>query len=623
MLYGYAGKLGLIDLGKQSVTSVPLRLDEVQRFIGGSGLGAKILFEETNEMTDPLGPGNILAFLTGPFTGSPVPTAGRHHIVAKSPLTGIWGESDVGGNWGTWLKSTGYDGLIVRGAAVHPVYIYIDGDGEIEIREAGHLWGKDTYELTDLLETEIGTTKISISCIGIAGENLVRFAAIMHDGAHARAGGRCGLGAVMGSKKLKAVVVHRGKKSSTLYEKEQLLRDVRELIPKMRVARKDATLYGTSRSIPPAEALGDLPIKNWQQGSWSEGAEKIGGRRMAETILVGNYACYGCPLACGRVVKITTGPFAPVDGGGYEFEAGALLGASCLIDNMEAIAKGNELCNRYGMDTISAGSVVAFAMEAFERGLLTEKETGGFRIEWGKPEVLLRLIELIAQRVGIGNVLAEGSKRASDIIGKDSNRFTVHVKGLDLPGHDPRCYSGMGLGYATSNRGACHCDSFSYVYEGRTSDHSLGIEQPVDKLSSSNKAYLVMTLQHLMALCDSLKICKFAVFGIEAADVYRWLNWVTGWGITFDEFLKIGERIFNLKRLYNTRCGVRRYDDTLPERIMTQKRDDLNAPEKLPELNTMLDEYYELRGWDKDGVPRKERLRGLGLEKFVQSEIEL
>ena len=470
MVDGYMGKILRINLTDQSVGEEPLKADELKSFIGGSGLGAKMLFDETDASTDPLGSENVLIYLTGPFVHTPVPSSGRHCIVAKSPLSGIWGESDVGGKWGVWLKSLGYDGLVVKGASESPSYIYI-AEGKVEIRDAKHLWGKDTYEMEDFLQKEL-RHQVALSCIGVAGEKLVRFAGIMHEGKHARAAGRCGLGAVMGSKKLKAVVLKKGRFKPSLHNRGELLEDIKRIIPLLKEIKKDSTLYGTSRSITPAEALGDLPIKNWQLGNWGEGAEKINGRKMAETILTGRYSCYGCPIACGRIVKISSGPFSPVDGAGYEYETGAMLGSNCLVEDMEAISKANELCNRYGLDTITAGSVIAFAMEAFEKGILTEADTEGLRVNWGDPEILLKLIGLIARREGVGDILAEGSKRASDILGHNASAFAVHVKNLELPGHDPRCFNGLGLGYATSNRGACHTNSFAYLYMGRTTDIS-------------------------------------------------------------------------------------------------------------------------------------------------------
>jgi len=611
---GYIGKILRIDLTSRSVAEEGLNPGELRQFIGGSGLGAKILFRETDQNTDPLGPGNVLIYLTGPFVGTPVPTSGRHCIVAKSPLTGIWGEAEAGGKFGVWLKSLGYDGIVVHGASESPVYVYI-GEGKTEIRDAGHLWGKDTYEIEGFLEGELGH-EIAISCIGIAGENLVKFASIMHEGKHARAAGRCGLGAVMGSKKLKAIVLKRGNLRPQVSHKDELADDLKKVVPRLKEIKKDSTLYGTSRSISPAEALGDLPIKNWQMGEWSEGADKINGRKMAETILVGRFACHQCPVACGRTVKITEGPFAPVDGGGYEYETGAMLGSNCLIDNMEAISRANELCNRYGMDTISAGAAIAWSMEAFEKGILTEKDTHGLPIHWGDTGVLLKLIEWIAKRKGFGDLLAEGSKKAADVIGHNSSSFTIHVKGLELPGHDPRCFNGLGLGYATSNRGACHTNSFAYIYMGRTSDPSLNIPKPFERFGTEGVGKLVAAVQNLMALCDSLNICKFTAFGLQADDLHRWLNWVTGWNIPFEEFLKIGERIYNLKRLYNLKCGIDRKDDTLPERILNLKREGLHAPEGLPDLPKMLDGYYMVRGWDQNGIPRKEKLSKLGLENI-------
>jgi len=293
-----------------------------------------------------------------------------------------------------------------------------------------------------------------------------------------------------------------------------------------------------------------------------------------------------------------------------------MMGSNCLVDDMEAISKANEICNRYGMDTITTGSVIAFAMEAFERGIVTEADTEGLRSNCGKPEILLKLVGLIARREGVGNILAEGSKRASDTLGHNASAFAIHVKNLELPGHDPRCYNGLGLGYATSNRGACHTNSFAYIYMGRTSDASLNILDPFDRLSHEGAGKLVAVVQNFMALCDSLNVCKFTGFGLKAGDFHRWLNWITGWNVGLEEFLRIGERIYNLKRLYNVKCGMSRKDDTLPERILHLKREGLHAPEKLPDLDKMLDEYYKVRGWDENGIPRRERLSHLGLENI-------
>ena len=618
MASGYMGKIARINLTERSVREEPLELEDLKKYIGGSGLAAKYLFRETDEKTDPLGPENVLIYLTGPFVGTPVPTSGRHCIVAKSPLTGIWGEADAGGKFGVWLKSLGYDGLIVKGESDHPVYIYIAG-GKIEIRDARHLWGKDTFEIESRLQEELGH-EVAISCIGIGGENLVRFASIMHEGKHGRAAGRCGLGAVMGSKRLKAIVLKKGKLRPDIFDRGELTNDLRTVIPKLTEIKKDSSLYGTSRSISPGEAIGDLPIKNWQLGNWAEGADKINGRRMAEKILVGRFFCNQCPIGCGRTVKISEGPFAPVDGAGYEYETGALLGSNCLIDDMEAISKANEMCNRYGIDTIATGAVIAFLMEAFEKGIVTERDTDGLKVNWGDAGVCLNLIDRIARREGIGSLLAEGSTRTAEAIGQGSSSFTVQVKNLDLPGHDPRCFNGLGLGYATSNRGACHTNSFTYVYMGRTSDPSLGIPQPFDRLTSEGAGKVVAAAQNYMGLCDSLNICKFTAFGLKAADVNRWLNLVTGWNLSVEEFLKTGERIYNLKRLYNVRCGISRKDDTLPDRILNLKREGLHAPERLPDLQKMLDEYYLVRGWDENGIPRKEKIADLGLEHLEIAE---
>jgi len=609
---GYHGKVVLIDLSKGSVGEIRVSGDDFQKYIGGSGLGAKILYEGTGADTDSLGPNNLLILMTGPYTGTKIPTSGRHAVVTKSPLTGIWAESDIGGSWGTALKGAGIDGLVIKGIASHPTYIWIN-EGSIEIRRADHLWGVDTYQLDGLIKAETDP-KAEVTSIGPAGENLVKFAAIMSDGKDGRAAGRSGVGAVMGAKKLKAIAV-MGSLKTPIARPEELQQSIKELLPNLAVNTKARKDFGTAGTVMSAEDLGDLPIKNWQQGSWKEGAAKISGQRMAETILTGRYYCGSCTIGCGRVVKITSGPYAGVDGGGPEYETLAMLGSLCMVDDLEAISMANELCNRYGMDTISAGAAIAFAMECFEKGMLSAQDTGGVRLDWGSAEAVIELVHQIGQRKALGNLLAEGVRRAADLLVENAKEFALHVKGLEPPAHDPRAFNSLAVAYATSNRGACHLQGFSHPYEIRITMPEIGYLQPLDRFAVQGKGELTAILQNLMCMCDSLKICKFALLGgTTLTHLTAWLNQIAGWDLSIEEFLRTGERLFNLKRMYNVRCGITRQDDTLPKRLLTLKRGTGGAAENLPPLEEMLAEYYRYRGWDESGIPTPAKLAELGLQ---------
>ncbi|MDP2971076.1 MAG: aldehyde ferredoxin oxidoreductase N-terminal domain-containing protein, partial [Deltaproteobacteria bacterium] len=372
-LKGYIGKILNLDLTHSRVSIEDLNEDWAKQFIGGSGLGAKYLHEMTDEKTDPLGTENLLIFMTGPFTGTPVPLSGRHAVVSRSPLTGIFGESDVGGTWGAHLKKAGFDGIIITGKSPKPAYLWID-DGKVEIRDASHLWGKDTYDIDPILARET-REKAAISTIGQAGENQVLLAAIMTDGRDGRAAGRCGLGAVMGSKNLKAIAVY-GTHKVEVFHPEEVDRLPKEYSAMIIKNAENFRKYGTAGALSTFEAMGTLPLQNWKfVGRWEESAEKINGFTLSETLLTGRYFCDACFLGCGRRVKIDQGPYAGVDGAGPEYETLALLGSNCLIDNLEALCYANELCNRFGLDTISTGGVIAFGMEAFEKGLIDQEDT--------------------------------------------------------------------------------------------------------------------------------------------------------------------------------------------------------------------------------------------------------
>jgi len=608
---GYMGKILRVDLTKGRVEAEKLDEKLARKFIGGSGLATKILSDETGAKTDPLGPENRLIFMTGPFAATPVITSGRHHMVTKSPLTGAYTESDSGGTWGPYLKRAGFDGIVVTGKASKPVYLWVT-DGKAEIRDASRYWGMDTYVLDEAIRKETHNEAV-VASIGPGGEKGVRYASILNDGKDARAAGRGGSGAVMGSKNLKAIAVH-GRQQVEIADPEALRASLKEISPMVAKNAEGMRKNGTAGGLATFEALGSLPLQNWKyQGRWEKGAAQIAGPAMTEKILTGNYFCERCVIGCGRRVKVDKGPFAPVEGAGPEYESVAMLGSLCLVDDIEAIAKANEICNRLGIDTISAGASIAFAMEAYEKGIITKKDTGELELLWGRGDVMVKMAEKIGKREGLGKLLGEGVRIAAEKLGKNSVEFSTDVKGQEMPAHDPRCFNAGAVGYATINRGACHL-GFSHVFERVLSMPEIGIDQPLPRLEVKGKGELAAKTQNIMGLFDSLKVCKFTMFGgLKMTPILAWYNMVTGNSMTMEEFLKTGERIFNLKRMYNVGCGISRKDDTLPPRFLTLKHEGEGLNPSLPPLGELLYDYYKFRGWNEEGVPTPEKLKELGL----------
>jgi aldehyde:ferredoxin oxidoreductase len=613
-LKGYLGKILHLDLTHSKTYIEDLKEEWADQFIGGSGLGAKFLYEMTTERTDALGPENPLIFMTGPFTGTSVPLSGRHAVVSRSPLTGIFGESDVGGTWGATLKKAGFDGIIITGKSEKQIYLWVY-DGKWEIRDASRLWGMDTYEIDPLLKSET-YEKAVVSAIGQAGENQVLISSIMTDGRDGRAAGRCGMGAVMGSKNLKAVVVY-GTGNIPVYNPESVRQLPKEYGQSIIKNAENMRNYGTAGALSTFEAMGTLPLQNWKFiGRWENSAEKISGFTLTETLLKGRYFCDACVLGCGRRVKLESGPFAGVEGAGPEYETLALLGSNCLIDDLEALCFANELCNRFGLDTISTGGVIAFAMEAYEKGLIEREDGGGIELRWGSVKALIEMIKMIALKRGLGEILGKGIKKASEEIGKNSSEFAMHIKGLEMPAHDPRGYNAGGIGFATSSRGACHLSGLSHTFERVLRAPEIGIPEPLDRFQVEGKGILAAKTQNLMGMMDSLKLCKFILFaGMTISHIVKWYELVTGKEMTIDDFMKTGERIFNLKRLYNVRLGMSRKDDFLPSRFLTSKRLGKGLTPNLPPFGQMLSEYYEYRGWSEDGIPTPKKLKELGLIK--------
>lgn len=600
-------KIALVDLTGRKITDQTIPEDVLRKYIGGSGLGTYLLFLHGQPAADPLSPDNPLIFMNGPFQGTGIPTSGRHQIVSKSPLTGVFGESDCGGFFGFHLKRGGYDGLVILGKASSPVYLAVL-DGKIEIKDGSFLWGKDSFETEELLLEREGKPA-GVACIGTAGERQIALANVMHDGSHARAAGRGGLGAVMGSKNLKAIVA-RGSARTVMADEKAVRAKSAEKSKYYREKLSAMTKLGTAGGVTLSEKNGDLPLKNWSQGSWPE-VQSVTGEAMAETILTGNWGCMACPIRCGREVA-----FNGISGGGPEYETIGMLGSNCLISDLKAIGRGNDLCNRAGIDTISGGSAVAFAMELFERGIISEEEVG-YPLHWGDGEAMVRLLGDIVEKRGFGAVLADGTRKAAERIGKGAERYAIHSKGMDFPAHDPRCYKSLATGYATSNRGACHLSGFTYSAERNVTYPELGVDTVLNRTVDEGKGKLNVPLQNMMGILDSLKMCKFPFSVTSLDDILVWLNGITGWDVNREELFETGARIFNLKRVFNVACGLTREDDSLPERILKEPRGTGGSADTLPDLQFQLDEYYPARGWSSSGIPLPETLRSLGLEDCI------
>ena len=598
-----------VDLTTGSVAPRIISEEDQARYLGGSGLAAKILAQETGSRTDPLGPDNRLIFALGPFTGTRVPCSGRHHIVAKSPLTGIFGESDVGGRFGTELAKTGVQGLVLRGQAQSPVLLYISQE-VAELRDASSLWGLDTFATEAALKEDLGGS-MQAACIGPAGERMVPLAAIMHDGVHARAAGRCGLGAVMGSKNLKAVVAS-GEGRPEAFDPAGMKAKARDMVQAIRKASGALSTCGTAGGIGSLEENGDLPIKNFLQSRWPE-VENLSGEVIAELYLTRRFACGACPIGCGRDIEISGGRYGNMAGAGPEYESVGTLGSYCLVSDLEAVCLANDLCNRYGLDTISTGAAVAFGMEAYEQGLIDSGDLEGRSLCFGDPEAMLSMVRSIGEQSGMGSILGLGVRKAAERLGGRAAEFALHVKGLELPAHDPRAFFSSALSYATSNRGACHLAGFTHGLESSMTMPELGYPEIQDRFGLEGKGKMVALMQNLMGAVDSLKVCKFILGAISIQDLLDCYRLVTGRHLNQEELLRAGERIFTLKRLYNVALGMSRKDDTLPPRILTWPRRSGEAAGQLPHLGRMLADYYAYRSWDETGIPTREAVERLDL----------
>ena len=599
---GYMGKVAKIDLSNRKIEYITLEENLLQMFLGGSGLAISLYMKLLKEkIFDPLAPENPLIFLTGPLTGTIAPTSGRHVVASRSPLTGIWGEALAGGFFGARMKMAGLDGLLMVKASNNPVYIYINEE-DIEILDAKDFWGLGTYETMDAVKKETDR-KASVACIGPAGENLVKYAAIIND--DGRAAARTGLGTVMGSKKLKAVAVVGSKKVDV--DSEEFIEYSRELSKELAESLSGRTLreLGTASYFEIGYELGDIPGKYFTSQDFDPST--LSGIKLNEVYTVSPKACYACPIGCGRKVKRND---MEIDG--PEYETLASLGALNLIQDIDAVVVANHLCNDLGLDTISTGVTIAFLNYLVEKGIVKKDQVN---TSWGDGNALKELVKMIAYRKGFGNILAEGVKKIAEKLNVDSS-LAAHVKGLEIPMHDPRAFFSIALSYSTSPRGACHLRADTYLVDLGT------FEDPDFHITGSNgatllgKAKMVIGMQNLREIFNSAILCIFP--GFKSSQVAKLISLATGWNVTVKDLYIIGERIFNLKRAFNNLCGVSRKDDYLPKIVLEPyQAGPIQGLTPRDQFEQALKEYYDIREWDwETGKPKKEKLKELGLEKI-------
>lgn len=608
---GCWNRILVVDLARRQAEVRALPDKVLQQFLGGSGLGVHLLRQFGDPAIDPFDPRNPLIFAPGLLTGTLVPGMTRYSVVGKAPLTGIFGEATAGGTFGAELRFCGLDALVLTGVATEPVYVWVNDD-RVEIRSARHLWGQDTFETNAILQAETDE-KARVACIGPAGERRVLFAAIMSEGEQARAAGRTGLGAVMGAKNVKALAV-RGSRGVGIHDPLEMLRWTAPQHPQMSPRFGAFTKYGTTAAIEIHEERGALGIKNWASDDFRAGAPRISGKAIEARYTLRQSSCNGCPVHCWVVLNDKNGPEV-AHGRGPEYETLGALGSMILVEDLPAVVRANELANRLGMGTISLGSAIAFAIECFERGLLSQRATDGLSLRFGDGELMCTLVERIGHRQpGLGDLLANGTRMAARQIGRGAEDLTVEVKGLDFPMHDPRAFWSSALNYACGSRGACHLDALAFAVESGVQIPEFGYNSKQSPFTADGKALLVQRMHDLMGLYNALGLCKFYIRALAGP---RWLseaiNIATGWGITGEKLMEAGERIFQAKRLFNVEAGVTRADDTVPKRIVTLDRNERHRAVPVEAFEKMRDEYYALRGWDAEGRPRPATLRKLGL----------
>lgn len=619
---GYTGQYLRINLTTGTISKLALPLDWVENYLGGNGIGTRILWDEVPPEVEPLSPENKLIMATGPLCGGPMPNSGRLEFIAKSPLTGMYGDANAGGHFGPELKYAGYDLVVFEGKAPQPVYLWIK-DGTVELRSAADLWGKGTFETEAQLKVLVKDPELKVAAIGPAGENLVHFASIQVT--YRRSAARTGIGAVMGSKNLKAIAV-RGTGTIPVAEPVKLMEHSFSL---HQVIRKNEFYpgvhrFGTAGLVTLMQPMGRFPTRNYQYGSF-DGFEDIAGEHLREDHINRDVSCFNCPVACDKVYEVTSGEFEGVLDSSVEYETLNSLGARICNNNLPAVLKGNEICDDLGMDTISAGGAIAFAYELAEKGILDKKTRDGLLLEWGNYHTMIELLEQMAYRRGpLGSLLAEGTSHAARKLGGDAPKYAMHVKGQDIAAQDGRAQQSMGLAHVTSSRGADHLKAFpvldetGYPSEGVRRYGQQYMPELVDPLAVKYKAMMVKDGEDYGAVIDSVGTCKSggtfvmaAVYWQETADA---IAFTTGMEMDVERLQAIGERIYNLQRMYNAMHGVDRKDDVLPWRFTLMPSTSGNASGSTCRLDITLPDYYNLRKWHPEtGLPTAETAARLGL----------
>ncbi len=610
-MFGYAGRILYIDLTSGKTSIEPLNEDYAKKYIGGIGLGMRLWLDYSEPGVDPFSPENPLVLAIGPISGTMWPTGGNGHaFVSKSPASYGVGEAKAHGTFGTEMKRAGYDAVIFKGKADKPVYVWIDDDS-VQMLDASQLKGKSPAETEDAIREELGDYYIRVAAIGLAGEKLSRIACIIND--KTRAAGRTGLGAVMGSKNLKAIAV-RGTRDITVAKLEEFMEFVKEFHERMKgPATQKYRALGTPENVLVHNSLACMPTRNYNNASF-EGAERISGENLNDRYVAKIIGCSSCAMRCEHMCVVSEGPYKNTMTR-MEYETLWALGPYCGVDRLDAIIKGMELSNYYGIDAISAGVIVGFAMDCYEKGILTDSDTDGINAKFGNHEAMVQLVEKIGKREGIGDVLADGVKIAGEKIGNGAEKLGQHIKGVEVTGYDLRCLKTAALGFAVSFRGADHNRHGAYAFD---------VKGKVNRLTAEKgRGKMVKGMEDQYTVVDSLIVCKFSrgTYYKEYEDMAKLYSIVTGYNMTAEELRRSGERINNLGRLFNVREGLSRKDDTLPYKVMH-----LPIPDEGPskgayvtqqELDLLLDDYYEARGWTEEGVPTKEKLSELAMDDLI------
>ncbi len=601
--FGYQGVVLRINLTDKTVKKEALNLEDAVKFIGGRGLATKMFMDEVSPEIDPLSVDNKVIFVTGPLSGTATPTGGRYMVVTKSPLTGTIASSNSGGYWGAELKFAGYDAIIFEGKSEKPVYLNI-ADDLVEIKDASNLWGKLVAETTTILE-DIHGSKVRVACIGPAGENLSKVSGVMNE--RGRAAGRSGVGAVMGSKNLKAIVV-RGTNKVNVNNPDKLKDVFARCINKIKengVTGQGLPAYGTAVLVNIINEHGALPTNNFQQ-SYFEKAEAISGETLAEKYLKRKEPCFRCPIACGRYCEVDG-----IEGSGPEYETIWAYGSNCGVSDLESIIKANYWCNEYGLDTISAATTIAAAMELYQKGYIKKEDLGdGPELTWGNAEAIIEWTKRMGQGKGLGAKMAEGSYRLCESYGVPE--LSMSVKKQEMPAYDPRGIQGIGLNYATSNRGGCHVRGYMI------SPEILGLPEPLDRFTTEGKAGWTKIFQDFTAAIDSVGLCLFTSFALGADDYADLYNAISGTNLSGNDFIESGERVWNIERVFNLKAGIDPSMDTLPKRLLEDPIADGPSKGWVNKLSETLPKYYQARGWSESGIPTEARLESLGIEEYQE-----